>query len=139
VKILIVDDDAAMRRVLAAILESGEHTSIWATNGDDALMQMQREQPDLVLLDLNLGRGSVDGVSVLRSKIRNPLIAAIKVIIITGEDVGDYRDSGDPFAGAILTMQKPVGADDLLRKISFLCGGEPIVIEDDTDPGVPNG
>jgi two-component system OmpR family response regulator len=63
-KILVVDDDAHIREVLAfALAKAGMQTSE-AGDGEDALKEVERERPDLVVLDINMPR--MDGLEVCR-------------------------------------------------------------------------
>jgi two-component system OmpR family response regulator len=50
--ILLVDDDALMRRSLAMILEKAGYRTSTAANAEDALASARRDCPDLVLLDI---------------------------------------------------------------------------------------
>ena len=62
--ILIVDDDALMRRSLAFNLEQAGYRASSAGSAEDALAQAQLEPPDLVLLDIGLP--GMDGLDALR-------------------------------------------------------------------------
>ncbi len=64
-RILIVDDDALMRRSLAFNLEQAGYRTISAANAEDGLALAQQEMPDLVLLDIGLP--GMDGLDALRS------------------------------------------------------------------------
>jgi len=63
-KILIVDDDALMRRSLAFNLEQAGYQASTAANAEDALAMARRDPPDLVLLDIGLP--GMDGLDALR-------------------------------------------------------------------------
>jgi two-component system chemotaxis response regulator CheY len=63
-KILLVDDEAHIRKYLALILKTlGQPVLIEAANGEEAVAAFQREQPDLVLLDVNMP--ILDGLGAL--------------------------------------------------------------------------
>lgn len=76
--ILIVDDDALMRRSLAFNLQQAGYRATSAGSAEDALAQAQLETPDLVLLDIGLP--GMDGLDALR-RFRDRL--AIPVIFVT--------------------------------------------------------
>jgi DNA-binding response OmpR family regulator len=98
--IMLVDDDALMRRSLALILEqAGYHTSS-AANAEDALASARRDRPDLVLLDIGLP--GMDGLDALR-QFKDQL--AIPVIFLTAR-----RRNLDQVLGLEL------GADDYITK-----------------------
>ena len=63
-KILVVDDDAHLREVLTFALEKAGMETSEAGDGEAALEQVEREQPDLVVLDINMPR--MDGLEVCR-------------------------------------------------------------------------
>ena len=71
-RILLVDDEAHIRKYVALILKQLGHSNIIeATNGEEAIAVFQSEQPDLVLLDVNMPK--VDGLQVLKKlKALNP-------------------------------------------------------------------
>jgi two-component system, chemotaxis family, chemotaxis protein CheY len=63
--ILIVDDEAHIRKYVSLILKSlGVTSVIEATNGEEAVATFQREQPDMVLLDVNMPQ--IDGIETLK-------------------------------------------------------------------------
>ncbi|HME96642.1 MAG TPA: sigma-54 dependent transcriptional regulator [Methylomirabilota bacterium] len=55
-KILVVDDEAEIRSLLGAILQNHGYEVVTAEDGDAALQQVQRERPDVILLDLSMPR-----------------------------------------------------------------------------------
>lgn len=65
-KILVVDDEAHIRKFVALLLKSvGQPTVLEAANGEEALQLYARERPDLVLLDVNMPK--VDGLQTLQA------------------------------------------------------------------------
>ncbi|HTY08620.1 MAG TPA: response regulator, partial [Candidatus Edwardsbacteria bacterium] len=63
-RILVVDDETAIRRFLQASLTAHGHTVYEATNGGEALNGILVHRPDLMILDLGLP--DIDGISVVR-------------------------------------------------------------------------
>jgi len=84
-KVLLVDDSSAMRRILETQLrELGVTSIVHAGNGRDALDQLGRNMPlDYILLDWNMP--IMDGFSCLKKIRANPLFAKVKVIMCTTE------------------------------------------------------
>jgi DNA-binding NtrC family response regulator len=78
-RILIVDDDAASRRLLDVRLRALGHDTIMATDGQEALANLRQEPPALMLLDLQMPR--MGGIEVLRALRRNAV--DLPVIVIT--------------------------------------------------------
>ncbi len=83
-RILVVDDQEASRRVLVHLLEAFGMETIQIENGVDALLAVQSEHPDLVLLDLFMP--GMNGETVLRELKRNPATYALPVVMISGND-----------------------------------------------------
>ena len=85
-KILLVDDRENVRVTLRDIFENEGYTVVVATRGEEALEMIDKERPDLALLDTEMDTvipGSMEGFEVCRQikKVRN---LSIKVIIYTG-------------------------------------------------------
>jgi len=73
--ILLVDDDALLRRSLAFNLEQSGYRASTAENAEDALLLAQRELPDLVLLDIGLpGMDGLDALRQFKDKLNLPVI-----------------------------------------------------------------
>ena len=81
-KIMIVDDDLDMRELLGYQLRDLGHEPVYAVGGEEALALVQRERPDLMLLDLALPGG--DGFLVLERLLGVPDWAMIPVIVFSG-------------------------------------------------------
>ena len=79
--ILIADDDVALRRLLTLMLESGGYRVTTASNGTQAIAQMEAERPDLLCCDLMMP--DLHGFEVLKTVKSRPDLAPIPVIIIT--------------------------------------------------------
>lgn len=73
--ILIVDDDALLRRSLAFNLEQAGFRAVTAGTAEDALAQVRLDPPDLVLLDIGLpGMDGLDALRALRQQLNVPVI-----------------------------------------------------------------
>jgi len=83
-KILIVDDDEGIRRILETMVGKLGHTTMLAENGISALEQMEADPPDLVLLDINMPE--MDGNVILNCMKANEKLCLIPVIMATGVD-----------------------------------------------------
>jgi threonine synthase len=85
-KIVIVEDTAEARRLIRRILQSqGNFTILEATNGREGLQMIQRELPDLIVLDLMMPE--MDGFTVIEALRANPETAAIPVIVATAKEL----------------------------------------------------
>jgi two-component system, OmpR family, alkaline phosphatase synthesis response regulator PhoP len=83
-KILVVDDQPHIVRLLQMELERDAHEVLIAGDGEAALEIARRERPALVVLDVNMPRK--DGLEVLRELKSDPDTSAITVILLTVRD-----------------------------------------------------
>jgi len=131
-KILIVDDEKTVTDFLAGMLSLKGHAVLKASDGEGALDIIQREPPDLVLLDMHLL--GVDGLKVLKTLRRE--YPKIHVIVMTGYDV-DYKQKVLEI-GCEAYFTKPIIIETLKNKIEeFLSvdqpAGHPDLIKTDED------
>ncbi|MEY2544126.1 MAG: phosphoserine phosphatase RsbU/P [Verrucomicrobiota bacterium] len=113
-QILIVDDDAASRKLLARMLSSAGYTCRERDNATDALDLIHQEQPTLLLLDFNMP--GIDGAEALK-RLRadpNPVIAQMPVIMLTGHGESEVQCLN---AGANDFVIKPINAEVLRARI----------------------
>jgi CheY-like chemotaxis protein len=102
-KILLVEDEDSLRRVMKDLLEREGYVISEARDGVQALDQVDRHAPDLIMLDLNLP--GLDGYTVLEQLRSRPATAHIPVIVLTAK--GDEDNEVRVFE---------LGADDFLTK-----------------------
>ncbi len=107
-RVLIVDDDTALRRALATALTDLGHDAAQATDGAAALAWLAANQADAVLLDLRMP--GMDGMEVLR-RIR-AMPGAPPVAILTAVPTGENTIEAMRL-GAIDHLAKPIGRDGL--------------------------
>ncbi len=113
-KILIVEDDQQMARLLQTLLSLEGHDAL-ATPRPDVIVEMVRqERPDVVVMDLHLGQ--VETVGVLETLKADPALKPIPVIIVSGLDAEERCVQ----AGADAFMLKPYSPSMLLDKIKEL-------------------
>jgi len=85
-KIAIVEDTTEARRLIRRILQSqGSFTILEASNGREGLELIQRELPDLVILDLMMPE--MDGFTVIEALRAKPETATIPVIVATAKEL----------------------------------------------------
>jgi type II secretory ATPase GspE/PulE/Tfp pilus assembly ATPase PilB-like protein/CheY-like chemotaxis protein len=101
--VLLVDDEDQLRRVMKDLLERQGYTVVEARDGAQALDEVDRHAPDIVILDLNLP--GIDGYSVLSQLRSRPATRQIPIIVLTakGDEDNEVR---------VLEL----GADDFLTK-----------------------
>jgi len=82
--VLIVDDEALIRRILEDLLTAHGFTCRTASSGDEALRACADAPPDLILLDILMP--GLDGIETCRRLKATPAGAAIPVIALTARD-----------------------------------------------------
>ncbi len=102
-KVLLVDDEDSLRKLMKELLERDGYTVSEARDGVQALDQVDRVGPDIIVLDLNLP--GLDGYGVLSHLRSRPATAGIPVIVLTAK--GDEDNEVRVFE---------LGADDFLTK-----------------------
>ena len=109
-KVLVVDDDPAVRKSIDRVLSSKGYAVITAENGEEALQTMEQSPFDVVLLDMRMP--GQDGLSVLRTiKQKWP---ESEVVIITGYPTVDSAKEAVRL-GAYDYVAKPVGPQDVIN------------------------
>lgn len=113
-KVLIVDDELAIRDMLQMALEIADFDCIEAENITDAYRQVIDQKPDMVLLDWMLPGGS--GIELLRRLKREELTQDIPVIMLTAKAAEDNVIQGLEL-GANDYMTKPFKPRELIARI----------------------
>jgi twitching motility two-component system response regulator PilH len=116
-KILIVDDSPTERYYLTDILVKNGFSVSTADNGEDALLKMRADRPELILMDVVMP--GANGFQVTRSIARDPELAAVPVIICSSKNQETDRIWGMR-QGARDYFVKPVDPTQLLARIAAL-------------------
>jgi two-component system, OmpR family, KDP operon response regulator KdpE len=110
-KILVVDDDPQIRRVLRASLTSQGYILTDARSGEEALLKIREERFDLILLDVNMpGMGGLEACRQIRA------VSEAAIIMLTVRNAEPDKVSGLD-AGADDYVTKPFGMTELLARI----------------------
>jgi two-component system alkaline phosphatase synthesis response regulator PhoP len=110
-RLLIVDDDMTMVRLLQTLLELDGFEVLPATRPEGLVEKVIQERPDLVLMDVYLS--DQDGIELLRDIRTRPEVAHIPIIMTSGMDVSDQCLE----AGANGFVLKPYSPPDLIGLI----------------------
>jgi two-component system response regulator MprA len=113
--VLIVDDDGPVRRTLARTLGAEGYVTVIAADGGAALAEVERQQPDVIVLDAIMP--GLDGLAVAR-RLRAKGVS-VPILMLTARDaVGDRVAGLD--AGADDYLVKPFATEELLARVRAL-------------------
>ena len=116
-EVLVVDDDASIRTMLAFVFEDEGFSVIEAADGGEALDVLRTEPPALMVLDLMMP--DVDGVTVLRTRREEDLAEDTRILVLTAKlDTQDAVWCWELGADEYLT--KPVDPERLAREVKLL-------------------
>lgn len=114
-RVLIVDDDQAIRRLLVMYLRRGGFQLLEAPNGREALAEMRAGNADLVVMDLMMPE--VSGWDVLRARAADALLKRIPMIVVTASK--NPKVTADALdRGAFAVLGKPFDLDALLTAVT---------------------
>ena len=121
-KILLVDDEPSIIKMVGKRLEVGGFEVLTASDGFDGLQKAQNEKPDLVILDLMLPK--MDGYKVCMMLKRDTRYQKIPIILFTARAQTQDEKLGME-CGANAYMKKPFKAQELLDQINVLLKQSP--------------
>ena len=116
-KILVVDDQKMVRELLKIyLLSSGYENLLFAADGDEALEAIAAEEPDLVVLDLQMPR--MGGLEVCQALRADPQFSMLPVLVQTAADSAE--DRAEVFrSGATDMVGKPINDAELLARVGI--------------------
>jgi DNA-binding NarL/FixJ family response regulator len=126
ITIAIVDDSADLRENIAGYLEASPGfrcLNSYAT-AEQALAGLPKTPPDVVLMDINLGRGGMDGIECVRRL--KTLLPSVQIIMLTVFEDADkiFRALSAGAAGYLLKRLPPAQLLDAIREV--IAGGAPM-------------
>ena len=123
-RLLMIDDDPDFVEGIRSILEGAGYEVDVAYNPDEGFQALESTPPDLLLLDIMMGRGA-EGIMIARKLRKDPVLREIPVLIITGirEQIA-FLFPGEPvhprFVAVDELVEKPVEPELLLDRVSAL-------------------
>jgi CheY-like chemotaxis protein len=119
-QILIIDDQSQLLSLMRRILEDEQYQVSILQNGKDAFSQMKALLPDLLILDLKLGK--ISGKDVLKQLKEDTITAEIPVIVYTAavleaDEVARSIEADPKLYQRVYLVRKPFELDDLLTLV----------------------
>ena len=118
-RIMVVDDDQPILMVVRAVLESANYDVVAARSGEECLNVVEKEKPDLILLDVRMPH--LSGWETLRKLRDLGVTNSTKVAMLTVDDNpgGELLEFRDLLSGYIL---KPFEKDELIKRVEGILG-----------------
>jgi two-component system, cell cycle response regulator DivK len=121
-KILVVEDNAANMRLVVLLLQKVGHTVLCAVDAEAGLTLARTDQPDLILMDIQLP--GMDGLSATALLKKDPATAAIPVIALTA--LAHKQDHANATAaGCDGYLAKPLSMQGLYSAVDSILGTAP--------------
>jgi CheY-like chemotaxis protein len=114
-RVLVVDDDEAIRKLIAAILRRRSFHVDSAANGEEALKRLAEHHYDIMLLDLMMPR--VDGYTVIE-RVREQKID-VEIVVVTAAGSSQVKAIDRSHVRAVIS--KPFDVTQLVEVVSTIC------------------
>jgi CheY-like chemotaxis protein len=121
--VLVVEDNRDELLIYTTLLSYSGYTILAATDYETALEIATTRQPDLAVIDVNLGHGERDGCDLVQELKRRPETAGIPVIAHTA--YGDVYSHSLNRAGCTRILHKPTNPNNLVAAVEQLIGPPP--------------
>ena len=122
-RILLIDDSAAIRRLLCCILTAAEFEVVAVDGVRAALRRLRTFTPSVILTDFNMP--GLNGEALVRLVRRHPRVGATPILVVSSETSAQPRQQMAA-AGANAWLGTPVDACALVRAVQALCASKPV-------------
>ncbi len=116
-RVLVVDDEEQVLQLVASLLEAQDHEVLQASDGEQALREVEVNRPDAILLDIMMP--GVDGATVAQRLRETPDTADIPIIFLTGLVDADEMKKRGPKIGGQFFLAKPFDAERLYQVLEL--------------------
>ena len=117
-RVLVIDDDQAVRKVVERILDRQGFEVLTAGDGRTGLTMARRQRPDVIILDIVMPK--MDGFEVFAHLQRYAHTASIPVLMLTGDGRFDPMRFACYDAGPAAFLTKPIGVSELTSLVRCL-------------------
>ena len=114
-KILVVDDEPMIVRLMEFILARQGHEMLIAVNGEEALQKIRAHKPDLVLLDIMMPR--IDGYEVAQQVRADPETSRLSIIMLSAKAQEEDIRRGEE-VGVDAYVTKPFSPEHLVQVVA---------------------
>lgn len=130
IRVVVADDQALIRGGFCALLDAEPDIAVVgeAAGGDEALVVVRREQPDVVLMDIRMPGG--DGLAATEAIVADPTLEATRIIVVTTFELDEYVAQAIR-AGASGFLVKDTEPAELIRAVRVVASGDALL-----SPGV---
>lgn len=119
-KILIVDDQAEVRRLVEITIRVRDYQVLQAKSGEEAIEIVRMEKPDLIIMDIMMP-GDIDGLEATRILKSDPETKDCTIIMLTSKSQEADKEEGFK-AGAVDYFTKPFSPLELIKKVEEVLG-----------------
>lgn len=119
-KVMVVEDDAALREIYGIRIAAEGYDVVSAGDGEEALAVAVREKPDLVLSDVMMPK--ISGFDMLDILRNTPETADIRVIMMTALSSEDQRERGESLGCNRYLVKSQIGIEDMVNAIHEVLG-----------------
>lgn len=131
-KIMVVEDDAALREIYSIRITAEGYEVVSAGDGEEALAVAVREKPDLVIADVMMPK--ISGFDMLDILRNTPETAKIRVIMMTALSADDQRERGEKLGCDRYLVKSQVGIEDMINAIHEVLNDKPKTAPAETAP-----
>ncbi|WP_411558543.1 response regulator [Plantibacter sp. MPB07] len=130
IRVVVADDQALIRGGFRALLDAEPDIAVVgeAAGGDEALIVVRRERPDVVLMDIRMPGG--DGLAATEAIVADPALGATRIIVVTTFELDEYVAQAIR-AGASGFLVKDTEPAELIRAVRVVASGDALL-----SPGV---
>ena len=125
-KILLIDDEPGLREMMSLRLKANNYNIVTASNGQEGLDMVKKENPDLVILDVHMP--VMDGFQFFKIIKKDSQKSNIPILVLTAR--GQMKDTFEAF-DADAFIPKPFKSEEVVAKVNFLLKNHVLFLNED--------